>query len=490
MEQHLPERPDLRHLKGQARSLLTSTQAGEEEALSRAASFGFGGPLRLAQAQTIIAKEYGFASWAKLKRHVETEVSRQDAFFAAVRAGDHAVASSLLDEAPELVSDRLAQEFGASALNLAANRNDLRMIELLLDHGADIDARSDWWAGGFGPLDFANEEVSEFLISRGAKLTAHAAARLGRPDDLRAILERHPEAIRERGGDGQYPLHFAKTAEIVDILLDAGADLEARDLDHVATAIQWRILDAEPRDRLLERGATPDVFTAVMRDDADLLAELLSERPEDADRKTTEPGNPRIPQAPGAPIYLYLLGSLQPYQVAWNFGKAKAFQHLFAVAGPSKKLAMACWSGNRSAALDLASQRAGLAGTLSKADKQALPDAAWVRKLDEVKLMLEVGWDVDAVGSEESTAVDRAAFHGFDDVIETVLLYRPDLKRHNAYGGTPLRCCLYGSLHGWRRDGDYPRSVELLLKAGSPRPKRAFGSPAVLEVLKKWGVGK
>ena len=53
--QALPDRPNLRHLKDQAKDLL---QAG------RAAS--------LADAQFQIARLYGFGSWPKLKAHVES----------------------------------------------------------------------------------------------------------------------------------------------------------------------------------------------------------------------------------------------------------------------------------------------------------------------------------------------------------------------------------------------------------------------------------
>ncbi len=51
----LPEKPDLRHLKDQARDLVRS---GAVESIS-------GAQLRL-------AREYGFASWPKLKAHIES----------------------------------------------------------------------------------------------------------------------------------------------------------------------------------------------------------------------------------------------------------------------------------------------------------------------------------------------------------------------------------------------------------------------------------
>ena len=51
----LPANPDLRHLKDQAKDLL---EAGQAESLARA--------------QFQIARQYGFASWPKLKAHVES----------------------------------------------------------------------------------------------------------------------------------------------------------------------------------------------------------------------------------------------------------------------------------------------------------------------------------------------------------------------------------------------------------------------------------
>ena len=56
----LPARPNLRHLKDQARDLL---RAGEAESV--------------AGAQFQIARRYGFASWAKLKFHVDSLKKRE-----------------------------------------------------------------------------------------------------------------------------------------------------------------------------------------------------------------------------------------------------------------------------------------------------------------------------------------------------------------------------------------------------------------------------
>src|ERR1051325_10432274 len=74
MTRRLPEHPSLEHLKKQAKVLLDDLRSGNPVAheryralLSRAAPAA----PRLADAQLALAREYGFASWAKLKAHVE-----------------------------------------------------------------------------------------------------------------------------------------------------------------------------------------------------------------------------------------------------------------------------------------------------------------------------------------------------------------------------------------------------------------------------------
>ena len=88
------------------------------------------------------------------------------------------------------------------------------MIDALLQAGADINARTRWWAGSFGVLDSANGDLANYLITRGATLDIHAAARLGMIDRVRELLALNPQLVHARGGDGQFPLHFAATPEI------------------------------------------------------------------------------------------------------------------------------------------------------------------------------------------------------------------------------------------------------------------------------------
>ena len=50
--------------------------------------------------------------------------------------------------------------------------------------------------------------------------------------------------VNTPGGDGATALHFARTTEVANVLLDYNADLDARDDDHSSTRAQWRINSA------------------------------------------------------------------------------------------------------------------------------------------------------------------------------------------------------------------------------------------------------
>src|SRR6185369_5238009 len=103
MNKQLPERPNLDQLKKQAKDLLDDIRAQRPEALARVPQNELGG-FALADAQRILAREHGFASWAKLKEHVEVGGVVQTArelVRAALRGQKDAV-EAILREFPRL----------------------------------------------------------------------------------------------------------------------------------------------------------------------------------------------------------------------------------------------------------------------------------------------------------------------------------------------------------------------------------------------------
>lgn len=70
----LPADPSLEHLRNQARALQRAVRAGDPAALARVRARhpdGDVGGFPLAVAQLVLAREYGFASWPRLKRHLD-----------------------------------------------------------------------------------------------------------------------------------------------------------------------------------------------------------------------------------------------------------------------------------------------------------------------------------------------------------------------------------------------------------------------------------
>ena len=88
----LPARSDLGQLRRQAKDLLRAARAADADALRRIGAVS--DQLVLASAQLAVAREYGFASWPKLK----TEVLRR----MVLDSGDPARLRALLGEEPEL----------------------------------------------------------------------------------------------------------------------------------------------------------------------------------------------------------------------------------------------------------------------------------------------------------------------------------------------------------------------------------------------------
>ena len=172
----------------------------------------------------------------------------------AFAANDADRVRAILNRHPPLQA-LIDQPIGPFDSPAIVNVRSREMLDVLLDAGADINARSRWWAGGFGLFDSAEPELAAYAIERGAIVDAHAAARLGMLDSLRALIAKDPSVVHARGGDGQTPLHFACTTEAARYLLDRGADIDARDVDHESTPAQYMVQERRTWPATSSRGA-------------------------------------------------------------------------------------------------------------------------------------------------------------------------------------------------------------------------------------------
>ncbi len=487
MSRELPATPNLEFLKKQAKALLRTMQQG-----------------KLADAQHALAKEYGFATWAKLKSHVEAlGLSPAEALKAAVCDSDAARVRELIQQHPELrakINDPLPNYgFGAQALFAAVQRSDRATIDVLLQAGADIRKRTDWWAGGFGVVDDCDPSLVEFLVERGAVVDAHAAARLGLMPKLRELVAADPGAVHAKGGDGQTPLHFASTVEVAEFLLQQGADIDARDVDHESTAAQYMLrVDQRrhyPNDRqdvaryLVSRGCRTDLLMASALGDMDLVRQHLDSDPGCIRMSVSEEWFPKQDPRAGGSIYIWTLGAHRTaHSVARDFGHEDVFQLLMERTPEDLKLALACELGDERVFHEFLAKHPDAAKTLSEREQRKLPNAAQNNNVQAVRLMLEAGWPVDAAGEAGATALHWAGFHGNAEMAREILRFHPALElKSREYAGTALAWALYGSGNGWHRDtGDYVGTVQTLLEAGSilsPDAQALEPSDAVLEML-------
>ena len=219
----LPARPNLEHLRNEAKQRLKTMRAQDAA-------------VRLADAQRLVAREYVFARWRQLKAAVD----RQDRarVVDAVRAGD-------LD----FVRRALAGGFHPGTtddtgrtLHQLAKALGHEPIELLMREAQERDERA--------------EDVKH------AVRAIQDAAAEGRADDLRHLLDTHPDLLDARAVDaaGQTALHRAAVndrIECVRLLLEDGADAGIRDYGDNATALHWAAYGADLRlvEMLVEAGA-------------------------------------------------------------------------------------------------------------------------------------------------------------------------------------------------------------------------------------------
>ena len=289
----LPSHPDLNQLKHQAKDLMKARQAGDPAALQRIREFHprfsklrdadiFSAKFLLADAQLTIAREYGYATWPRLKVRI-TEVQaagelqrpqheriEDPAFRHAVDlldAGDAGGLSAHLRLHPQLVRQRVLFEGG----NYFRNPGLLEFVaENPIRHGklppniAEV-ARAILEAGGKTEKDIINSALglicsgrvgrecgvqiplidllcdyganpagallpalvhAEFaavdaLLRRGAVLDLPTASATGRIQEVRELLPAaHPE---ERHAGLALAAQFGHV-EIVRLLLDAGED--------------------------------------------------------------------------------------------------------------------------------------------------------------------------------------------------------------------------------------------------------------------------
>lgn len=222
----LPVRPDLDQLRHQAKDLLHAARRGDPDAVARIRAVS--DRLMLSAAQLAVAREYGFASWARLK----LEVERRD----ILNSRDLSRLARLLAEHPELATrpmehwtDRqhgeplgyiTMMQFNHDRLGLPQELPGTGAIaRALIDAGAPVDGHpGDKETPLITAASYGDAEVARVLIEAGADIEAVSA-----PDSGGV----------PRGTALEHAAVFGMT-EVVDVLVAAGAKIHS--LEQAAAA--------------------------------------------------------------------------------------------------------------------------------------------------------------------------------------------------------------------------------------------------------------
>jgi len=294
MKKTLPARPSLIQLKHQAKELLKEFRAGGQNAAARFREYhphSQRGTIALSDAQLVIAREYGFAGWPKLKQHVElltdveTRIARLQSEFAS---GDTETKLRLFEPAHakerfENYDPRASSLSYADARLLVANQEgyaywdkydsflhldpavqmvisavragDLESLQQALS--SDPASANPKWVPGFPvPRPVPNDSIPLFCVSEGIWRKTN---RQSNEYDLTRTLVNAGAEVDIEGG---LPLTSAISFDairVVEALVDCGAMVDGVDRDGVPMAYAMHFGFTAIAELLAGRGAELDL---------------------------------------------------------------------------------------------------------------------------------------------------------------------------------------------------------------------------------------
>jgi ankyrin repeat protein len=237
----LPAQPNLENLKNRAKQLLKAYQSGEAQAMARVQQHNpaISGivttpakttppPIKLAEAQFIIAREYGFPSWPRLKAYIErvTETARPvqrvlgtELSYFQNRA--HGLVAAHRDGLPGI-----AQQIQASNPQFAAKSSAEILRTPFAQPDAELVVAREH---GFASWQQFRNHLTALTTGKTTEpfITAFEALKSGNTTDLRAVLERDPTLINASGTNGNTLLNLAgscRQMEASKLLLESGAN--------------------------------------------------------------------------------------------------------------------------------------------------------------------------------------------------------------------------------------------------------------------------
>lgn len=164
-----------------------------------------------------------------LRSHPEL-LKSADSFVQLAEDGNEAALRLMLDEGAEVDVENRNHR---TALHVSCMKDHLSVVRLLLSRGASLEKRDGSYGGtavGWAQAH-GKHELRDELLDQTTDF--FDLVRYGRREQVLRLLERRPELALSTSGAGNTALHMvaghtAEPAPMIDLLLEAGADINAR----------------------------------------------------------------------------------------------------------------------------------------------------------------------------------------------------------------------------------------------------------------------
>jgi ankyrin repeat protein len=516
----LPDHPDIRQFKKQAKELVRDVVLGSSEAIARiqkhsprfhALSGSTPPAIRLADAQLVLAREHGYQSWPKFAGHIETlRIIRSvealsdpvNTFIDVACVDRHGWHGSGTLEHAELILARYPATATAS-IYTAAILGDERTVRGFLAADPALataaggprnwDALTCLCFSRYLRID-ASRSASFVVIAR-ALMEAGASANTGWTETIddppreipetaiygAAGIARNPDLTRlllefdADPNDEETPYHVPETYDnaVLEVILDSGRFNQRSLATVIARKCDWH--DENGLALALKHGADPNFLAvwkytpfqqSIRRDNGLIMIENLLDRGAD-------------------PFLKNSLDGRNAFQMAAYHGRGDILDLLeqrgFAAdfSGPDQEfdtLVAACARAQLDSARSLIASNSQLLPRLFSIGGTLLAHFAGAANLEGLRCLLDLGISPAALWPEgdaywtvarDSTALHVAAWRAHHDVVRELIARGTPVNAADARGRTALALAVAACVDSHWKYRRKPDSVAALLAAGA-----------------------